>query len=454
MSGPKVVRVVTREELVSQCQVLLARLDQSVVLWQEACASLGQLSQSDLEKVVARRNDLEALFRSGHFQEFTRGANDEVAFLESDIGSRRTLYIEAKAGEAHRREAGLQTTRSLLSVLKGSAAATDEGLLKALELAASGSLGREEVDKLLAQGFKSLSPAQEKGLSQFQRDLAKRLASGMGSESLEQWTASGVQTDPRSEAVERGIAELLVHAQPSLVAEFEKRLEAARAIADGGQRNLRLDSLSIEVSEARFRAVKVSGLVKDIKLLDAELSAFGGKTDELRHKLREALDNKRPEEMEAVLEAARVDLSDAQRQKAASERRQAVLHGLAELGYSVNEGMSTALANAGRVVVQKPDFPGYGVELLGGADSERLQVRTVALAAVRDKARDLDAERRWCSDFTKLRTELGTAGTQLVIERAMDVGAVPLRVVETVASDLAGNSATRGNLKSSSHRSH
>lgn len=43
-------------------------------------------------------------------------------------------------------------------------------------------------------------------------------------------------------------------------------------------------------------------------------------------------------------------------------------------------------------MVRKPDLPGYGVELVGGDDSVRLQVRTVALAAVRDKTRDLDAE--------------------------------------------------------------
>ena len=154
-----------------------------------------------------------------------------------------------------------------------------------------------------------------------------------------------------------------------------------------------------------------------------------------------------------MLETARARLIDMQRQKAASARRQAVLHGLAKLGYSVNEGMSTALTNAGRVVVQKPDFPGYGVELLVGDDSGRLQVRTVALAAVRDKTRDLDAEMRWCSDFTKLKADLGTNGTQLAIERALEVGAVPLRVVEICAPNSAGGSARPSNLISISSSS-
>lgn len=454
MSGPKVVRVVSREELVSQCNLLLARLDQSVVLWKEACESIGQLGQSDLEKVVARRNELESLFRSDLFQEFTRDANNEVAFLEADIGKRRTLFFEAKAREAARRESGLQTARTLLSVLKASATPVNGGLLNSLELAVSGSLSRDEVDKLLAQGFKLLTPAQERTLSQSQQALARRLVSGAGPESLEQWKAPSTQADPRSEAVVRGIAELSLHVQKNRVAKFEERFAALRAILDDGLRNLRLDSLSIEVNQARLEAIRVSGMVKGIRLLDAELAAFGGAPDELRHKLQEALDNKRPEEMAAMLKTARVRLTDMQRQKAASARRQAVLHGLAKLGYSVIEGMSTALSNAERVVVQKPDFPGYGVELFGGDDSARLQVRTVALAAVRDKTRDLDAETRWCSDFTRLRTDLGTNGTQLVIERALDVGVVPLKIVETDPIESARNTGTLRSPKSSSSHSY
>ena len=115
--------------------------------------------------------------------------------------------------------------------------------------------------------------------------------------------------------------------------------------------------------------------------------------------------------------------------------------------------MSTALSNAGRVVLQKPDFPGYGVELRAGTDTDWLQVRTVALAAVRDNSRDIDAEGRWCSDFTKLRTDLGTIGTQLVIERAVDVGVVPLKVVETDDGHFTGNSPTQRNPKNKESRS-
>ena len=175
--------------------------------------------------------------------------------------------------------------------------------MNSLELAVSGSLSREEVNKLLAQGFKLLTPVQERTLSPYQQDLARRLASGAGPESLEQWKAPSTNADPRYEEVVRGIAELSLHVQQSRVTEFEERFAAARAILDDGLRNLRLDSLSIEVNQARLEAIRVSAMVKDIRLLDAEFAAFGGESDELRHKLQEALDNKRPEEMAAMLES-------------------------------------------------------------------------------------------------------------------------------------------------------
>jgi hypothetical protein len=80
-------------------------------------------------------------------------------------------------------------------------------------------------------------------------------------------------------------------------------------------------------------------------------------------------------------------------------------------------------------------MPGYGVELAGGEEAERVQVRAVALAKSRDTTKDLAAETKWCSDFTDLREALAAAGTQIVIEKALPVGMVPLRVVEAESLD-------------------
>jgi hypothetical protein len=72
--------------------------------------------------------------------------------------------------------------------------------------------------------------------------------------------------------------------------------------------------------------------------------------------------------------------------------------------------------------------PSYGVEV--SAAGERMQMRPVAFQAGGvgpDPSRDVDAETIWCGDVSALQARLGDAGGGLVIERALPVGATPLK---------------------------
>lgn len=71
-----------------------------------------------------------------------------------------------------------------------------------------------------------------------------------------------------------------------------------------------------------------------------------------------------------------------------------------------------------------------------------MQVRTVAFGDERSAARDLDAEHLWCGDFDKLKVELDLAGSSVLIERALGVGAVPLKVVQ-LANEAAAHSTSQ-----------
>ena len=135
-----------------------------------------------------------------------------------------------------------------------------------------------------------------------------------------------------------------------------------------------------------------------------------------------------------ALQTARTALDHYAKLAAARSRRAVVLEGLAKLGYSVTEGMETAWTESGRLVLQKPGLHGYAVELAGPGDAQRLQVRTVALGGDRSAARDLDAEHLWCGDFEKLKDGLAFEGTKMIVERAMGVGTVPLKVVQLADS--------------------
>ena len=57
MSGPKAFRIVTRAEIISICRRNLARLDAAIEIWTSTCRRNGTIDQSDIDKVIARRDE-------------------------------------------------------------------------------------------------------------------------------------------------------------------------------------------------------------------------------------------------------------------------------------------------------------------------------------------------------------------------------------------------------------
>jgi hypothetical protein len=138
---------------------------------------------------------------------------------------------------------------------------------------------------------------------------------------------------------------------------------------------------------------------------------------------------------------------------AAGARRRAVLQGLASLGYEVNEGMATAWVEGGRVVLRKAANPDYGVELSGGMQSDRLQVRAVGFGVpqmARSAARDRDMETVWCGEFEKLQALVARSGGSVDLETALPAGAVPIKVVSdpTGRDETAADAPTLRNFPS------
>ena len=434
MSGPKVVRVVTREELVALGESLLARLDQALGVWRRQCAQFGQISEQDLTKAISRRDVLEALFRADQFQAFTKGANDEIGFLQSDTETRRQAAIEAKARERARDVSGRQNAKALAKALRAKTG-VDANLIAELEGAATGSLAIAAIDQLLARGFQLLSDREGKPLTAAQRQLAGRLGTGEATQTLEHWKAKQIKVDPRQEALLKAITELALFGDVGTSEMLNAHLTSLMQSGDSAQHAMRMDSLLIDARNAKAAVVALNEAIRELQLTAAELTTAGIDSASWLEKVDLATQQRSVETLRLLANEGRSELAEALRSKAALARRQAVLHGLAKLGYSVQEGMSTTLAQDGRLVIKKPDMPGYGIEVAGGSANERLQVRAVALSASRDVTRDLDAESRWCQDFTKLQAELRINGDELVIEKVRPVGAVPLRVVEAEADE-------------------
>src|SRR5690349_20440115 len=113
MSGPKVIRVVTREELVAAGESLLRRLDAALSEWERACAAAG-VSPAEEKSFKDRRDALEQMLRADRFAAFGQAAVAEIDFLESDATRRRERAAQVRAQERARLASGQELARVLL----------------------------------------------------------------------------------------------------------------------------------------------------------------------------------------------------------------------------------------------------------------------------------------------------------------------------------------------------
>src|SRR5690606_39369218 len=107
---------------------------------------------------------------------------------------------------------------------------------------------------------------------------------------------------------------------------------------DQSQQAMRLDSLLIDARNAKANALSLDQAAKELQLLEAELKSAGIDAASWQARVGQACQQKSAETLLLLAEDGRAQLSEALRSKAARARRHAVLHGLAKLGYSVQEG--------------------------------------------------------------------------------------------------------------------
>lgn len=422
MSGPKVVRVVTREELVAVGESLLRRLDAALSEWERACAAAG-ISPADQKASKERRDALEHMLRADRFGEFGQAVVAEIGFLESDATRRRERAAQARAQERARLASGRELARVLLRQVSNDAPERPE-----LERAAAGGLELKELDAVLARARQALFAPAAAELNSVQQALAARLADGeKASVDFEAWRQKLVGGSSRLEALLAHISELELLGEGGRAGELHMEVMAAAAIEEEGVRGMRLDSLVVALKKAKDDAVAREKLRGQAVLIAAELERFT-EAEDLIQALRAAAAASLPE-LQKVLEAAETRRKELQEAQVAAARRKAVLDGLQQLGYQVHEELSTATSTGGRLVVRNPAAAGYGVEIAAGAGMERLQVRAVVFDANRDAAGDIPAEQRWCDDFGALKGMLQRQGSEVVVEKALAVGAVPLKLL-------------------------
>ena len=426
MSGPKVVRIVTREELIAICEGQLARVDAALAEWIRVGRRNDCVEESEIAAARARMDRLRALLRSDRFMDLQKAAPLEVEFLRNDMQTRLAKVADeaeqARAGERRKADAATALLRALQA--RGRPISAD------LEARLTAAAGGQADPAALAEGFAALSgPDPAEG--EARRSHAARLKENEASRSLADWLAAQPPS-PDEEALvrlDRRLAELAGLMEIDQTAQYEERLAAAR-VAEGPRRHLLLDSLAMDLSRELAVRRKQVELERALKLVLAELSLVSSDSSRVIAERAAAHDV----DLVQLLAEAEATLATTRQRAAADHRRRAVLESLAGLGYEVAEGLATAWADRGQVVLRRPAQAGYGVEISGDPAS-KLQMRVVAFdgVAAADASRDRDAETLWCGDVAALEQDLARRGGGLVIERALAVGAAPVKRVAAVS---------------------
>ncbi|RTM14471.1 MAG: hypothetical protein E6R08_01370 [Nevskiaceae bacterium] len=429
MSGPKAFRIVTRAEIISICRRSLARLDAAIEFWTSTCKRNGTIDQSDIDRVIARRDEIRRMLDAGRFTVLQKQAIAEISYLNADAERRAEKAAESEVkrkGDLRRAKSAAQ---ALLAKFEASRIEIPVDLRSELTTPAA---SIESLNKAVSKGLVLLQPmVRAEGVTERQRELADRLGAGDRRITLEEWTSqqTGASDDQALLKVDKLLGELAgLGIDPS---PFSARIAALEAEPRARQA-LVADSLLLDLKSALKNGRVRARLERDLAERHAELSEMkSAEAAALRVEIEQAIARAGGNDQDLVKRADLLIETEV-RSMAAEERRRAVLEGLASLGYEVSEGMMTAWVTGGRVVLRKPANPGYGVELSGGQQADIMQVRAVGIgdpAGARDTGRDRDMETIWCNEFERLQALVAKAGGNVSIESARPVGQYPLKVI-------------------------
>lgn len=447
MSGPKVIRIVTRDEVIALCEDHMARLDTMLEEWIRVGLRNDAVNEAEIATAKGRREILRELLIHEQFLDMQNLVPKEVAFLKADLQFRLANAIAAEAQARTKRRRVAAAAASVMAALSRTSKDVPVKLLEALQDIASGD--RENVSAI-KEGIDLLSNSNTAGkITERQQALAGLLKEEDDHQSYGEWlTTQPVSGDDHVLArLDRQLAEISVLAEPGETDALEQRI---RDIAQGppAHRPMIVDSLELDIAQTLTRIRQEIALRKSLDSLGAELARIDSPAAEvLKQEIYKAKGKGPSAQLSDLIGRSERMIKLERDHAAARARRDAVLAGLASLGYEVSEGMATAWVRDGRVVLRNVAQTGYGVELSGDAKSARIQVRAVAFGqagAVRDSSRDKDVETIWCQALGRLGAQIGSDGGGITIEKARAAGTVPLKVVELPSGSLAEDQTREG----------
>ena len=449
MSGPKVVRIVTREELVAICEAHIATLKAAMDRWQKVGLRNELIDGEDIRLAERRLAAMKDLLAADSFAEIQKQVPQETAYLKTDMSRRIERAVEEKAQARNEDRRRVRAAEALARALAA------KGIDAPAALLSPGAQKAGDLQAAIATAFKLLgsSLAESDGPTEHQRQLAAKLTDDSRL-TLAEWLAG--QPDAKNNktpdmlVLERRLDELQA-LDPVRGQLFAVRYSHVSADFSP-RRSLLIDSLATDIAQARWAAIAEANAWEELDAVLAQLEAVSGLLPELLSQVDD-LRTSAPQlsEIQKLTARAREAAERAIKVQAEFAKRRAVLEGLSELGYAVKEGMQTAWVENGRVVLKSSKSPQYGVEI-GGDPNSSMQLRTVrfdSAGSATDVAADVAAETEFCGDFSKLQASIAADGGELLVVKALGVGATP---VKRVASQLEDVHQTAINAPASSRK--
>jgi hypothetical protein len=436
MSGPKVVRIVSLEEILQICRQWLTRVQAEIDQWLAVGERNQLVSEDDKCKVIGELRRLQKLLESSQFMKVQKNCEATIEWLRTDMEDRLEKQQSAEA-KKNRMQRSLSFTAA--AIVRRS---RELGTTLPLEIhaileraAASDIVDIDKVNSAAADAMRFMESFTAAKSAEVAKDLAARLSDGLKTQSLPEWLAASQEfwDDPRLLMVEKQLVLLKQLAENSLMDTYQKRFSAARAETDGRRRSLLLDALLFDLSNVTKEASEWSNICRQFSVLKLE-SETTGQSEELTSLFLQwtSVEEKRDVAGARLLfEKINQARDTMSKQKAADAKRQALLSGLKSIGYSVSEGMEQLWKTERRVVVRSSENPQTALELAGDVESGRCQVRAVEIEGGSPLNREdgKRVEENWCHEFSKLQELMAKQGGVLSIERSVPAGAQPLKIV-------------------------
>lgn len=435
MSGPKVVRIVTREEIETTCRQHIARLDEAIDALRDVAKRLDRLDAALEAELARQRQVLTRQFEAEQWTQLQKQAPELTASVRAQIDRLRTEAVAEAAAARTRHRRLAEGARSLVVALEAQRLPVDLALRNAVTQAlAADDAQLATIQATMNAALRQLSQQPVSSASDdAQKAFVQRLAAGTEGQSFAGWLASLPQPVSRDTRLDRLLAEIATRGEAAALQAFTKRAVAIMDQPDDQRRALLTDSLILDAGRWVSERQQIERAMGRLQEARAELAPFTDlEATTVSQQITRALETNNHADADRLLAAAHVVAEHAAKRAAAEARRQAVLSGLAALGYEVRAGMTTAWAQDGRLVLRKPASDDYGVELGATPDLARLQVRLVGAdqpQQPRNQERDRDQETIWCTEFSRLQDDLAKHGDNIVIERALEPGAQSVKTI-------------------------